>query len=104
VRAAGLPIRVTHRTTLVLRAIMRSPYSNNRELAEAAGLIDEGQTSKLLARLQQRGVIKNVGLGAARGEPNAWLLTPRGERVLELIGSGPLPGPGRRRGRERNCA
>ena len=85
-RAAGLPIRATHRTTLVLRAIAQTPYSNNREVADAAGVSDEGQTSKLLARLERQGVIENVGVGAARGEPNAWLLTPSGQRALALIG------------------
>ena len=84
-RAAALPIRVTHRTTMVLRAIAQAPYSNNREIAEAAGLTDEGQTSKLLARLERQGVIENVGVGAARGEPNAWLLTASGRRVVELL-------------------
>jgi len=85
-RAASLPIRVTHRTTMALRAIAQAPYSNNREIAEAAGLTDEGQTSKLLARLERQGVIENVGAGAARGEPNAWLLTASGQRALALIG------------------
>ncbi len=84
-RAAELPIRATHRTTQVLRSIARAPYSNNREVAQAAGLVDEGQTSKLLARLERKGVIENVGVGAARGEPNAWLLTAAGERALALI-------------------
>ena len=84
--AAELPIRATHRTTLVLRAIARAPHSNNREVAQAAGLADEGQTSKLLARLERQGMIENVGIGAVRGEPNAWLLTPAGQRALELIG------------------
>jgi AcrR family transcriptional regulator len=84
-RAAELPIRATHRTTVVLRAIARAPYSNNREIAQAAGLADEGQTSKLLARLEHRGVIENVGVGAARGEPNAWLLTSCGRRAVELL-------------------
>jgi hypothetical protein len=85
-RAGELPVRGTHRTTLVLQAIADKPYSNNREVAQAAGLGDEGQTSKLLARLQRRGVIENVGIGAARGEPNAWLLTPSGRRAVELLG------------------
>ena len=85
-RAVELPVRVTHRTTLVLRAIAQAPYSTNREVAQAAGLADEGQTSKLLARLERQGVIENVGLGALRGEPNAWVLTPSGRRALELIG------------------
>jgi hypothetical protein len=90
-RAAELPIRATHRTILVLRAIEQAPYSNNREVAEAAGLTDEGQTSKLLARLERQGVIENVGIGAARGEPNAWLLTASGRRALSLIGASGAP-------------
>ncbi len=84
-RAAGLPIRATHRTTLVLRAIARAPYANNREIALVAGITDEGQTSKLLARLEQHGIIENVGVGPARGEPNAWLLTRAGQRAVELL-------------------
>jgi AcrR family transcriptional regulator/DNA-binding MarR family transcriptional regulator len=92
-RAASLPIRVTHRTTMVLRAIAQSPYSNNREIADAAGVTDEGQTSKLLARLERHGVIENVGIGAARGEPNAWLLTSSGRRALASIGAAVAPRP-----------
>jgi len=87
-RAAGLPIRTTYRTTCVLRAIETAPRSSNREVAQAAGLTDEGQTSKLLGRLESRGLIENVGLGAAHGEPNAWLLTSSGLRVVKEIGHG----------------
>jgi len=87
-RAAGLPVRATYRTTCVLRAIASAPRSSNREIAQAAGLADEGQTSKLLGRLERRGLIENVGLGAACGEPNAWLLTPDGRRVVKAIGHG----------------
>ena len=85
-RAAELPIRATYRTMLVLRAVADAPGSSNREIAQAAGLTDEGQTSKLLGRLARRGLIENVGIGAARGEPNAWLLTPYGDRVVALAG------------------
>ena len=85
-RAAELPIRATHRTILVLRAIAKAPYSNNREIAQTAGLSDEGQASKLLARLERQGVIENVGIGAARGEPNSWMLTASGRHALALIG------------------
>jgi AcrR family transcriptional regulator len=81
-----LPIRVTRRTMLVLRAVARAPGSSNREIATAAGLVDEGQASKLLRRLATRGLIENVGVGALRGEPNAWLLTPYGDRVVALAG------------------
>ena len=103
-RAAELPIRATHRTTLVLRAIARAPYSNNREIAQAAGLTDEGQTSKLLARLERQGVIENVGLGSARGEPNAWVLTGLGRRAVELINETSASGaPRQRRARMREA-
>jgi hypothetical protein len=78
-----LPVRPTYRTTRVLEAIGALPRSNNREIAEAAGLRDPGQTSKLLNRLERRGLVQNVGLGAAHGEPNAWVLTASGRRVLE---------------------
>jgi hypothetical protein len=30
-------------------------------------------------------VIENVGIGPARGEPNAWLLTRAGRRAAELL-------------------
>jgi len=96
-RPAGLPIRATYRTMCVLRAISSLPRSSNREVAEAAGLADEGQTSKLLGRLESRGLIENVGLGAAHGEPNAWLLTPYGRRaVAELNRRGLALTPSRR--------
>ena len=96
-RAAERPIRATYRTTCVLRAISTAPRSSNREVAEAAGVADEGQTSKLLGRLERRGLIENVGLGAAYGEPNAWLLTPDGRRVVaELNREGLAPTASRR--------
>jgi hypothetical protein len=78
-----LPVRSTYRTMRVLEAIGTLPRSNNREIAEAAGLRDQGQTSKLLNRLARRGLVHNAGLGAAHGEPNAWLLTVAGKRILE---------------------
>ncbi len=84
-QAKGLPARATYRTALVLGAIDASPYSSNRDVAAAAGLGDEGQTSRLLARLRRQGLIENVGLGAARGESNAWLLTTDGKRMAGLL-------------------
>jgi AcrR family transcriptional regulator len=80
---AHVPVRLTPRTLLVLKAIGQVPRSNNREIAEAAEIGDEGQASKLLRRLERRSLIENVGLGAVRGEPNAWLLTSLGRRVTE---------------------
>jgi DNA-binding MarR family transcriptional regulator len=80
-----LPVPVSHRTTLVLRAIACAPRSSNREVAEAAGLGDEGQTSHLLRRLAQRGLIEKVAPRSGSRRENAWLLTPCGRRVIELL-------------------
>jgi AcrR family transcriptional regulator/DNA-binding MarR family transcriptional regulator len=55
--------------------------SSNLEVARAAGVKDQGQISKLLARLEGVGLLENTG-GHAQGVPNAWRLTPRGEEVL----------------------
>ena len=87
--AYTLPVRATHRTMAVLDAVARAPRSSNRRIAEIAGLADEGQTSKLLWRLAQRGVIENLGRGQNFGEPNAWLLTSHGREVLRRLRTGP---------------
>jgi hypothetical protein len=90
--AQRLPVRTTYRTTRVLSAIGDSPGLSNREIADAAGLTDEGQTSRLLRRLDQRGLVENVGLGHTHGGANAWLLTPYGERVLDATRNSLVPG------------
>jgi len=73
--------------------------------AQAAGLTDEGQTSKPRSWLERRGLIENVGLGQAHGEPNAWLLTPYGRRVAELSGYCLAPeAPQRTSGKVRQAA
>ena len=55
------------------------------EVADYAGIHDQGQVSKLLARLQRLGLIANAGDGHVRGEPNAWSLTPLGEQVAQRL-------------------
>jgi AcrR family transcriptional regulator len=85
-RAEGNPLgrlemRLTYRTVRVLMAIATHPGSSNRLVAEAAEVTDQGQMSKLLARLHDIGLIVNSGGGVARGEPNAWTLTDKGWRV-----------------------
>jgi hypothetical protein len=98
-RLQRLPVRVTYRTTRVLKAIGDSPGLSNRDIAEAAGLADEGQTSRLLRRLEQRKLVQNVGLGHAYGGANAWLLTAYGQRVLEATRYSLVPGAGAVMGR-----
>jgi AcrR family transcriptional regulator/DNA-binding MarR family transcriptional regulator len=79
----GRPVALTYRTRRVLGAIASYPGASNREVADRAGVVDQGQISKLLGRLHARGLIFNAGEAPARGAPNAWRLTERGERLIE---------------------
>jgi hypothetical protein len=85
----GLPMRLTYRTMRVLLSVAelggRGSYPSNRAVAESAGIGDQGQASKLLARLHRLGLIENQGGDPARGEPNAWVLTTTGKEVHETI-------------------
>jgi AcrR family transcriptional regulator/DNA-binding MarR family transcriptional regulator len=83
---SGIAMRMTYRTARVLEGIARHPGCSNRGVADHAGIQDQGQVSKLLARLQRLGLIVNEGEGAhAKGEPNAWVLTERGEQLARSI-------------------
>jgi AcrR family transcriptional regulator len=77
----GLDIRLTQRTVRVLSVVGRWPGSSNREVGEHAEIVDAGQTSKLLGRLQRLELVENTGDGRAKGGSNAWRLTERGKRV-----------------------
>jgi AcrR family transcriptional regulator len=82
----GLPIRLTFRTVRVLATIGEQPDASNREIGHDAGVADQGQMSKLLRRLENAGLIENLGEGQARGKRNAWRLTPHGQGVLHAVG------------------
>jgi AcrR family transcriptional regulator/DNA-binding MarR family transcriptional regulator len=84
--------RLTYRTARVLRAIGDYPGASNREVAERAGVIDQGQISKLLGRLQVRELIEKIGGTRARGAPNSWRLTERGELARAGAEERVLPG------------
>ncbi len=86
-----LGMRLTYRTVRVLLAIAADPGASNRGVADAAGIADQGQISKLLTRLGNLGLIENVGQGHARGEPNAWRLTASGEQVERTIRAQGVP-------------
>ena len=73
--------RPTFRTHLVLTAVAERPGANNREVARAAGVSDQGQISRLMSRLETAGLLVNTG-GDTQGFPRAWRLTPRGEQIL----------------------
>jgi AcrR family transcriptional regulator len=83
--------RLTYRTVRVLRAIAGLPACSNREVAERAGIVDQGQISKILTRLEYQGLVANRGgNGTARGTPNAWWLTERGEQLEQNLREHPV--------------
>lgn len=80
----GLDIRLTYRTARVLAAVAQlDGRASNRMIAQAAGITDQGQISKLLMRLQKHGLVRNLNprQGTPHGGPNAWALTPDGHAV-----------------------
>jgi AcrR family transcriptional regulator/DNA-binding MarR family transcriptional regulator len=81
----GIPMRLTYRTVRVLECIAEEPGVSNRVAAERAGVSDQGQISKLLARLERLGLVKNTGEGHLKGEPNAWELTRLGCELAQRL-------------------
>ena len=80
-----IDMRLTYRTVRVLLAIAAHPAASGRQVADASGVADQGQMSKLLARLRNLGLIDNSASGRGKGEPNAWVLTPTGADVERAI-------------------
>ncbi len=76
-----LDMRLTYRTVRVLFAVAENPGGSNRAVGADAGIIDQGQISKLLSRLEKLGLIVNTGLAPGRGAPRAWRLTEKGREV-----------------------
>jgi AcrR family transcriptional regulator len=81
--------RLTGRSLRVLSAIAELGGlgfgPSNREVADAAGVSDQGQISKLLHRLEDLGLLENAGAGYAKRAPNAWRLTPRGHEIERTL-------------------
>jgi DNA-binding MarR family transcriptional regulator len=74
--------RLTIRTQMVLAAVAGHEGVNNREVSELVGIADQGQISRLMARLQSQGLIENAR-GRDRGVSKAWRVTRQGEAVIE---------------------
>ena len=96
------PVRVTERTCSVLAAVGERPGANNRQVAAGAGVDNEPQISRLLARLAEHGLVENTG-GRTAGLAKAWWLTASGEEFLRtgrtLAGAEPAAGVARPAGR-----
>jgi SOS-response transcriptional repressor LexA len=83
-------LRRTHRTLRVLEVIAtwdgRKPGPSSRQIAEAAGVKNEGQMSSLLTRLEELGLIEVTGRGwHTPGEPYVWSPTPKGKAVQRAL-------------------
>lgn len=84
-RLRRLGIRWTYRTIRTLEAVARHPGASSRRIGADAGMVDQGQVSKLLSRLRKAGLIENEGGPSSRGEPNAWHLTELGEEAIATV-------------------
>lgn len=81
---AELPMRLTYRTATVLQALAEHPGKSNRQIADLAGIADQGQISKLLSRLARLGLLVNAG---STRERNQWALTATGIQLARSIKS-----------------
>jgi AcrR family transcriptional regulator len=78
--------RLTVRTQRVLAAVAelagRGSSPSNREVSDLAGISDQGQISRLMMRLSDRGLVQNTG-GGGQGAAKAWRLTVDGEAIVK---------------------
>ena len=79
-------VRLTYRTRCVLSVVADRPGLSNREISDLAGIIDQGQISKLLTRLAELDLVENIGAGQAFGKANAWRLAARGTELMRAVG------------------
>jgi AcrR family transcriptional regulator len=77
----GVETRLTPRTVRVLEAIAARPGLSNSEVSMHAGVTDQGQISKLLARLARVGLIES----RPRKVKHAWRLTHKGHELQRTL-------------------
>ena len=65
----GLDMRLTYRTLRVISGVATQPGASNRQVADAAGIHDQGQISKLLGRLERLGLVENTAKAKPRASP-----------------------------------
>ena len=66
-----------------LQFLLERPGSSNRQIATAIGIAHQSQISKLLTRLLTNELVAKQSHGA--GRPNAWQLTPLGEKASHTL-------------------
>ena len=82
-RTSGSRAGLTVRTHAVLAAVAGHPGVSNREVSDLVRVADQGQISRLMARLDDQGLVENAG-GQIQGVAKAWRLTPRGEEIVRV--------------------
>jgi len=81
----SVEMRLTYRTLRALAAIAEDPGLSNRQVAKTAGISDQSQISRMLARLATLGLVENTGEGQPKGECNAWRLTSKGQELVQAV-------------------
>jgi DNA-binding MarR family transcriptional regulator len=64
--------------------LLTHPDASNREIAAGLGIMDEAQASRLLARMEDLGLIRNRN-PYTPGAANSWQLTADGRRLLHAL-------------------
>jgi AcrR family transcriptional regulator len=85
-RSAGERPAPKARRESVTRPPTRLTYRTLLALSDRVGIKDQGQISKLLARLCELGLIENGGAGQVHGAANAWRLASTGTHLIQDIG------------------
>jgi AcrR family transcriptional regulator/DNA-binding MarR family transcriptional regulator len=87
----GRAPKITYRTVRVLEAIAEHPGADSREIARAAGISDQSQISKLLARLERQELIAGTSY-TDQGKPSAWKLTAHARMLEQAFRMSPRSG------------
>ncbi len=74
--------RLTDRTAQVLQSIAENPNSSNTVIAELAGVGDQGQMSRLLARLRRLGLVEDRSDQRTYNAAKAWFISEAGKELL----------------------
>jgi AcrR family transcriptional regulator len=81
-------LRMTVRTYTALAAVgeagARGLHPSNREVSDLVRVADQGQISRLMARLEEEGLLENTG-GQVQGVAKAWRLTAEGEGLVQTV-------------------
>jgi AcrR family transcriptional regulator/predicted transcriptional regulator len=78
-------IRLNHRAAWVLKVIAREGGLSNAQIAERVGVRGKGHISRILSALNALGLVVNAQDDPTPAVPNAWHLTPAGERCEQAI-------------------